>query len=194
MRKLAIRLVAALSTFVIGIFVVAIWSANYPKVTRVVPPPVLRAVDKDVRSLPDEQWRKVTVEGRFSFYIPQYLHNVDQPISSRHAERGFRRANDEMRGLFYLGYDSDKAISCYDDAPSRYKATTRSEILINGQRARIITEIPDIDEVMCRHDVPMMHVCFPDIGHGQKLSMRFSSADTESLEVAKQIINTIEFQ
>ena len=57
----------------------------------------------------------------------------------------------------------------------------------------MITEIPASNEIVCLHDMPRVELYFPDIGGGRKLQMRFASGDEQGIEVAKRVINSIEF-
>ena len=193
MWKYVTRVAAALVTFTIGTSIVMLWPAPRREVAADVQPPAPQVVSEEVSPLPDGGWRKVTVEGRFSFYVPRYLKDGPRSVS-RLGELGeFRSGDYGAGGLFHLYYHSHKEVSEYEGAPSRYKATTRSEVTISGKSATIVTEIPADEEVICIHDTPTVQVYFPDIGRGRKLYMRLASRDAVGIEAAKQIINSIEF-
>jgi hypothetical protein len=134
------------------------------------------------------------VKGRFSFYVPPYLNDSKQSADRNSAVGEFGRRDYSMRGLYGLYYYSSKDASCGDDTPARYKSTTRTDVVIDGKRAGVITEVPAPEEWHCIHDVPTMGVCFPDAGHGRGLRMTLASGDEQGLEIAKQIVKSIEFQ
>ena len=46
---------------------------------------------------------------------------------------------------------------------------------------------------MCLHDVASVEAYFPDIGGGQKLYMSFAAGDAEGIQVAKRILESLEF-
>jgi hypothetical protein len=99
-----------------------------------------------------------------------------------------------MGGLFHIYYLSGNGTKLFSkELSNKYRSAIRSEVTIGGKRASMLTDIPAADEVMCIHDSPTVQVYFPDIGRGRKLYMRFSSGDEQGIEVAKQVIDSLEF-
>ena len=189
-----IRITVAFLTFLVGVSSSQLLSLRQREVLQTKPIVKVEIAEPPMKSTLSETWRKITIKDRFSFYIPPYLHDDGHSISGGIAVGAFRRENYEMRGLFHLYYYSHKdTLNDLTVAPTRYRFTTRSKIIIGGKEAIIVTEIPANDEIWGIKDVPEVQVSFPDIGRGKKLYMRFASGDGEGIEVARRIVDSIEF-
>ena len=192
--KSVVRVMVALVAFLVGVSSSQFWSLRQRKIIQIASVAKLKVVDQPAISPPSETWRRIVVKGRFSFYIPPYLSDDGHSTSGRMAVGAFRKGNYDMRGLFHLYYYShNETENDPNEASNRYKSTIRSEVTIGGKRARMVTEIPAADEIMCIHDLPGVWVYFPDIGGGRKLYMSFASGDEQGIEVAKRVIDSIEF-
>jgi hypothetical protein len=190
MKKLLVRLMIALVTFLVGVSSSQLWSLRQTKIRQIKP----GVIHRSSVSPTTEAWRRIVVKDRFSFYIPPYLKDDGGSVSSEMATGAFRKENYDMSGLFFLYYYSDKVPERdpTKEAP-RYRFTMRSEGMLGGKRAIMVTEIPATNEIWCIHDGPGVQVYFPDIGGGEKLYMRFASGDVEGIEVARQILASIKF-
>jgi len=192
--KSILRVVVALLAFLIGVSTSQLRSLCHRKVVQSTPIPSVKIVDQPAISPSSETWRRIVITDRFSLSIPSYL-NDDGHSLSRSIAVGAFRANYDRSGLFYLYYCSRREAEedSKDRIHDKYRNTTRSEVMIGGRHASMVTEIPAQDEILCIHDVPEVSVFFPDIGGGRKLYMRLASSDNQGIEVAKRVIYSIEF-
>lgn len=189
MKKWLVRLTIALLTFLIGVLSSQLWSLRQTKIRPTKPGIVPRSPVSSTQT-----WRRIVVKDRFSFYIPPYLKDDGGSIGSDMAIGAFRKESYDMSGLFYVYYYSDKVTERDPTkVPPRYRFTIRSENMLGGKHAIMVTEIPARNEIFCIHDMPEVQVYFPDIGRGEKLYMSLASGDVEGLEVARQILASIKF-
>lgn len=189
-----IRLTVALLAFLVGVFSSQLWSLRPRRVVQTKPIVKAEVVQQPTVASPFETWRKITIKGRFSFYIPPYLRDDGQWVSGGMAVGAFRRENYDVSGLYHLYYYShNDTLDDLNARPTRYRFTTRANVMLGGKQARIVTEIPAADEIWCIHDVPEVQVYFPDIGRGKKLYLRLASRDAEGIVVARRIVDSIEF-
>lgn len=197
--KWIVRVMVALLAFLVGVSSSQLLRQG--RVSQTTSVPNVKVLDQPAISPPAETWRRIVVKGRFSFYIPSYLNHEEHSDlnhdghsdNKRTAVGTFCKGNWDMNGLFYLYYYSHSDTEGDPtDRPNRYRSTTRSEVRIGGKRATMVTEIPSADEYTCIHDTPTVEVYFPNIGKGRKLFMRLAS-DEQGIEVAKRVIESIEF-
>ena len=195
MRKLTTRLAIALLTFSIGIVSANLWITRRARQTEEVLPPAPAVAEPPIMEDVSEGWRKVDVEGKFSFYLPPNMEEV-LPPNHPEADRVFRRRKTAEDEFLYLYYAYGRQGSCDRDANlSSAGVSQKSEVVISGKRAMLNIWQPELGRLdFSLSQLPKMKLCFPDVGRGKaKLYLYTTARDLKSLEVAKQIFNSIEF-
>lgn len=189
MTSMILRVMVGVLAFLVGVTSSHFWPTKKRLFVQSRPIVSIRE-DQPAISPPSEKWRKIVVRDRFIFYIPPYLKDDVRRTDEDRAIGVFRTTDYFTPGISYLSYDSSyESQRDPRESTSRYRLTDKSVVLIGGKRASMFTEIPANDEIWCIHDVPRVHVYFPDIGRGQTLDLYMSG----DLDDAKQILKSIEF-
>jgi hypothetical protein len=195
MRKLTTRFAIALLTFSVGMVIASYLTTRRPPQAKDVQPPTPAATE--IKMAPDalEGWQKLDVEGKFSFYLPPDMTEV-RPPNIPEADRVFRRGSTPEDEFLYLYYTYGRRASCDKDSDFSHKEISiKSEVVIGGKRAKLNIWQADPNEgTFSFSRLPEMTLCFPDVDRGTaKLYLYTGATDLKSLEVAKQIFNSIEF-
>ena len=194
MKKLTLKLAIAILTFLTGIVItglLTIYSFRSTEKIQVSSPPV--AVIK-VKANPPGGWKKVDVNNKVSFYLPSDMQEAELLDQIGYARPPKTFWNKILR--FDYGYIDklENAASRPGEQPCELAGTLReqpmyrsSEVEISGRKAT---------QAFWQSDKPKlfyMNVCFSDIGDGTILKLAAVWKDERSLDVAEQILGTIEF-
>jgi hypothetical protein len=175
MRKLTIRFIVALLTFSVGVGVFLI-SGLLQAVEEV---PVLRQ-----RPAIPERWEKVEAEGKFSFYIPPEMREVELSCYLSDWKGGDMLANESIA----LDYRYGERGSCDRLLRHPDSATMQSSSVAVGGRTAMLTK-------WTGGGLSQMRLCFPDVGDGKtKLYLRAMYDDARGADIARQIFDTIELK
>lgn len=197
MRKLIPGIAAALLTFSLGYVAADLWAAASSHQAIEVPLAKPTLAELRAQSNASEGWRKVDVDGRFSFYLPPNMKKIE-PFSTE-GVLVFRGDKTPDFEFLFLEYEEGKHISCDKDVHAlrdlEMSRKSVSEPVIGGKRARLSlwTHGPDsyLDGLA---QSPEMILCFPDAGRGKgKMYFRAISPEPQAMVTAQQIFNSIEF-
>jgi hypothetical protein len=198
MRKVIPKIAAVLLTFSLGYVAADLW-ATAPA-HRAVEAPVAKPMiaELQTQSNASEGWRKVDVDGRFSFYLPPDMRKIE-PLSTD-SVLVFRRDKTPDSELLFLEYEEGKHISCDKDVHTLSKdfemsRKSESELVIGGKRAKLSLWMHDPDSYLDGlSQSPEMILCFPDAGRGKgKMYFRAISPEPQAMVTAQQIFSSIEF-
>ena len=195
MRKMTTRLAIALLTFSFGIVTAGLWASLRFRQTEEVS--TLKSTVTEARMVLDDLdgWKKIDVEGKFSFYLPPNMEEMTPP-NIPEADRVFRRRKTSEDESLYLYYTYGRRASCDKDADfSNKEISQKSEIVIGGKRAKLNVWQTERAKYFSNLSLlPEMTLCFPDVGQSKgKLYLYTSARNLEALEVARQIFNSIKF-
>ena len=193
--KWIIRVIVALLAFLVGVGSSQLRSLRERNAVETRTIRVIKFANQPATPLSAEQWRKVVVKDRFSFYIPANLNDDGHSADRDMAVGAFRKPNYDTSGLFYIYYVShQQAEEDPTKRPDRYKATTRADVTIDGKRGHLLIEFPASVEILSIKEVPRVKVYFSDIGEGRKLYMEFVAGfGGEGIPVAQRVIDSIKF-
>jgi len=180
MQKIALRAIAGLGTLSIGV-TVSIFANAYR--ARSTPPRDIPAAKLPMAPYFTEGWRRVTINRRFSFYLPATM-KTDLARDQWGSPAGsFSDSN------LKVVYDYSTALSCGPNpfvTSLGYPQVTRETIA--GKLATLRTEQFDPANLYS------MTLCFTDIDdHATKLQLSASGRDAHALSVARQIFDSIDF-
>ena len=130
------------------------------------------------------QWKRVDIDGTFSFYLPLSMTPTELPGDYWGPAGAY--ADDNL----IVSFTYSKRLSCEPDRyVTRFDDFQTADVIIAGRAARLETfQIPN----SVRRS---MVLCFPDIGdHETKLHLGATSSHADALNVAKQIFDSVEFR
>lgn len=190
MQRLTFTFLVALLTFVIGVVTATFWIIyRLPSVEKLDEPMVERSAHTRMRVHIPGGWRKVDVQGKFSFLIPPDMNSEPVQPEDSYVEV-YRSAS--MRVSFDYGRYSDPLIF-YADKPDYKKLFTE----MAGKKVKFVTFVYPEAKYEFKY-IAAVH--FADVGvlekenYGKtKLTMRVSYNNPDELETAKLIFGTIEF-
>jgi hypothetical protein len=194
MSKFKIGLPVALVTFIVGVVAVSlcvIHSRHVPKAS----PPIPKVAVRQRPHHPDG-WKRIVVDGKFSFYLPPDMEQEKESVGNiEYIGPGKSFVSNTLSvGYTYVEKKYNKElwrgkVSCelLTREPPHVSNIRSSEVEINGRRARQIFWQAE------KSKLSVVRVCFPDVGDGTVLTLGAVSKDDEVLDVAKQILDSIEF-
>lgn len=197
MRKLTIRFAMAVITFLIGIAVAGLWTPyRFHRVEGTLTAKPFAADQKVTRGIP-EGWKKVNIDGKFSFYLPPYMLKRKTRFRDYISTGG---GYSENGGLF-LDYEYGKHIyhgGCDNIAAFvNREARPYSEVLIGGKSAWL-DDLDTKEEVggwSSMNQWPVMSLCFSDIDNKKtKLFIEVVALFSQQLNEVKPIFDSIEFK
>jgi hypothetical protein len=193
MKRITLSFGVALLTFLSGVAVAGHFAAHPRRSAEKALAPAPVVADSPVKVNRPEGWKKIEVKNAFSFYIPPDMEPADA-IGCPFGVRG--NFGNQSFGVGYdyipkslMEYMYRGRMSCeFLEGPLTDQTIYRiAEIEIGGRRAR---------EIFRQWDNPKrshISVCFPDLGDGALLRLGAGSEDERAMEVAKQVVDSVEF-
>ena len=138
------------------------------------------------KELPPTGWRKIRV-GSVSFYVPPHLRRTGLP-----GNRGVIEALSGRHNQPYLYYAYGPHVPC---AESDRTSDHRSEVVINGKRARLEFSIRSKEELLANpKDWHVLNLCVPDVDDGKnKFEIYATGLDLGILNAMKRSFARMSF-
>jgi hypothetical protein len=192
MKRVILKLAVALFTFLVGVVItwlLTFYPSRPTERTLVFTPPVtgLRVKPKH-----PEGWKKIDVENAFSFYVPPDMKELDvlgcpfgvrQHLGNQSLWVGYDYV---PKGMMEYGYRGKLSCEVFEGALTASTIERISEMEVGGRRARVIFRQPD----KLIHG--RMSLCLQP--EGALLSFRVGSRDAREMDIAKQVVDSIEFR
>jgi hypothetical protein len=182
--KFLLRVAVAFLTFIIGVFSASLWLPRHHQPAETIQSVSTRAVDQPKSTVPGA-WQRIDVDDRLSFYLPADMTETEVIGDCAGPCKGFRNKR------LWVNYGYSETDSC-DPSPTLKGSPSfqSSQVEIGRRKAQL--------SFWQSEKIPtwrFMTVCFRDIGDGKTgLSFGAFAKDPQSLEVAKKVFDSIEFQ
>jgi hypothetical protein len=194
MKRITLGFPVATLTFLMGIAVTGLFPVHPHRSAEKAPVPALMVAESPVKSSHPEGWKKIEVENAFSFYVPPDMKSFDAIGCPFGVDGNFKNQSLSV-GYDYIpkvlmddGYRGKLSCKVLQGASADRTSYRISEVVIGGRGAQ---------EIFRRSGEPEhghISLCFPDLGDGAILRFGAGSSDERAMDVAIQIVDSIEFR
>jgi hypothetical protein len=130
-----------------------------------------------------EGWKRVDIDGKFSFWLPPTMRLIEH-------HRVFNvRAGTLGDAFVHIDYAYFQDHSCPSDRDFKQRPDFQTSQLVIAGREGSLFSWHDAS-----HPEYLMTLCFADIGDGRtRLHLRAASNEAQSMQVARQVFDSLEF-
>jgi hypothetical protein len=193
MKRVTFRLAITLLTFLIGVAITGLLAVHPFRPTEKLPADIPAVTELQVKPRPPEGWKKIDVKNVFSFYVPPDMKEettIGCPFGDReiYGNQSLQVSYDYVsKGLMEYGYRGRLTCEFFERSPTEQTTRRISVVEVGGRSARQIFWPPG--ELKHSH----ISLCFI-LGDGALLKFGAGSGDERGMDVAKQVIDSIEFR